>query len=541
MSDNTPQPAAAAPEPGKTPRPGRTVAVIDIGATSIRMKIAQIGEQGDITVLESLRRGVPLGKDTFTRGRIQQSTIRECVDVLKGFRQVMEEYGVTQPDQVQAIATSSVREAENRDTFLDRVYISTGISVRAIDEAEENRLTYTATQSVMEHEPLLKSGEALVVDVGGGSTELLLLQNGQVTYSNSYRLGSVRMRETLETHRAPTERVRTILGQHISRLVEQMARSVPVTKPALLVAMSGDARFAASQLCADWAGVPAARVDYKTLSALVEKLLPLTVDKLVTKYRISYQEAETIGPGLLVYLHLARAFKIDQLIIPKASIRDGLLKEMSLRGYWTPSFAEQVVHSAGALMRKYEVDEKHARHVADLCVRLFRELQPEHKLDARHELLLQVAALIHEVGGFISSRSHHKHSLYLILNSDLFGLTRHDTTLIALVARYHRRALPGPTHEEYMALDRDSRIAVSKMAAILRVADALDRNHVQQVGDLAFAREPDQFVISVRGIDDLTMERLAMKEKGNLFQEVYGIPVVLRESRATGGEGPDAG
>ena len=91
-----------------------------------------------------------------------------------------------------------------------------------------------------------------------------------------------------------------------------------------------------------------------------------------------------------------------------------------------------------------------------------------------------------------------------------------------------------------MALDRDSRIAVSKLAAILRVADALDRNHVQQVGDLTFSREPDQFVISVRGIDDLTMERLAMKEKGNLFQEVYGIPVVLRESRAPGGEAPDA-
>lgn len=524
----------------KVQRPGRTVAVIDIGATAIRMEIAQIGEQGDIAVLETLRRGVPLGKDTFVRGRIQQSTIRECVDVLKGFRHVMEEYGVTQPEQVQAIATSSVREAENRDTFLDRIYISTGISVRSIDEAEENRLTYTAAQSVMEHEPALKNGEALVVDVGGGSTELLLLQNGQVTFSNSYRLGSVRMRETLETHRAPTERVRTILGQHISRLVEQMAKSVPVTKPALLVAMSGDARFAAAQLCPDWATVPSVRVDYKTLSGLVEKLLPLTVDKLVSKYRISYQEAETLGPGLLVYLHLARAFKIDQLILPKASIRDGLLKEMSLRGYWTRSFAEQVVHSAGTLMRKYQVDEKHARHVADLCVRLFRELQPEHKLDPRHEILLEVAALIHEVGGFISSRSHHKHSLYLILNSDLFGLTRQDTTLIALVARYHRRALPGPSHEEYMALDRDSRIAVSKMAAILRVADALDRNHVQQVGDLSFAREPDQFVISVRGIDDLTMERLAMKEKGNLFEEVYGIPVVLRESRAPGAEGPDA-
>ena len=126
--------------------------------------------------------------------------------------------------------------------------------------------------------------------------------------------------------------------------------------------------------------------------------------------------------------------------------------------------------------------------------------------------------------------------MYLILNSDLFGLTRNDMTLIALVARYHRRAMPSPTHPEYTSLDRDNRIAVSKMAAILRVADAMDRNHVQQLSDLTFAREPGQFIITVRGVEDLTIERMAMKEKGAMFEEVYGIPVVLREERAqTGG------
>ena len=139
------------------------------------------------------------------------------MEILKGFRRVMEEYGITQPEQIRAVATSSVREAENRDTFLDRIYIATRINVRAIDEAEESRLTYMAAQSVVESEPDLKDGNVLVVDVGGGSTELLLVQEGQVTFSDSYRLGSLRMREMLETQRAPTERVRTILGQHIQR------------------------------------------------------------------------------------------------------------------------------------------------------------------------------------------------------------------------------------------------------------------------------------------------------------------------------------
>ena len=451
----------------------------------------------------------------------------------------MEEYGVTQPEQIRAVATSSVREAENRDTFLDRVYIGTRINVRAIDEAEESRLTYMAAQGVVESEPDLKDGNVLVVDVGGGSTEVLLVQKGQVTFSDSYRLGSLRMREMLDSQRAPSERVRTILGQHIQRMVEQISRNVPASDLTAMVAMSGDSRFVAAHLYPDWATARAARIDYKTFAGFVDKVLPLSAERIASKYHLSFQEAETVVPGLLVYVHLARAFKIDCIIIPKSSLRDGLLKEMTLAGFWTGSFARQVIHAALALGEKYRVDEKHSRHVADLCVKLFRELQPEHQLDKRHELLLEVAALLHEVGGFISSRSHHKHSMYLILNSDLFGLTRNDMTLIALVARYHRRAMPSPTHPEYISLDRDNRVAVSKLAAILRVADALDRNHMQRTRDFSFARELRRFVISVRNVEDLTIERMALMEKGAMFEEIYGIPIILQEERAQAEEPSD--
>lgn len=522
----------ARPGDAKAPEAQRLAAVIDIGATAIRMEIAEIGGDGTIRTLDALRRGVHLGADTFTRGHIQQTTIRECADVLTGFRRVLDEYGIRSPEQIRAVATSSVREADNRDTFLDRIYIATGINVRAIDEAEENRLTYLAAQTVIENQPELRDGDVLVADVGGGSTEILLVQKGYVSFSNSYRLGSVRMRETLETHRTPTERVRTILRQHIQRTVDQISQGVPVSTLAGLVAMSGDSRFAAAQICEDWASAPQARIDAKTFAAFTEKILPLTVEKVVSRYHISHQEAETVGPALLVYQVLARAFKAEQIIVPKASLRDGLLREMAFRTSWTRSFAAQVVHSALTLGDKYKTDRQHARQVADLAVRLFAELQPEHQMDQRFGLLLEVAALLHEVGGFISSRSHHKHSMYLILNSDIFGLTRDDMTLIALVARYHRRALPAPAHLEYQRLDRDNRIAVSKMAAILRVADALDRNHMQQVKDLGIERKKGELVITVPGVEDLTVERLALREKANLFNEVYGLSVVLKEERA---------
>ena len=506
----------------------KPVAVIDIGATAIRMRIAEIGTNGDVRALESLQHGVHLGKDTFTTGRIQTATVEQCVRILKGFRRLMTEYGVT---QVRAVATSAVREADNRDQFLDRLYMATEINVEAIEGAEENRLTYIAIQEALKKEACLKKGNALIVDLGGGSTELLLVQDGRVTFANSYRLGSLRIYETLEAYRAPANRIRAVLDKHIGRTVEQLHRSVPVKRAESLVAVSGDAQFAASLLSPAWANKRMDALEFKPFAALAEKIAVISIDDLVRQYRIPYQEAETLGPALLAYVQVARAFEVKNILVPKANLRDGLLEEMAAVGAWTEEFATQAVQSAASLAEKYQADRRHAEHVASLCVQLFRELQPEHQLDNRYELLLRISALLHEIGGFVSDRSHHKHSMYLILNSDLFGLSRKDTRLIALVARYHRRASPRPYHEEFQSLDRESRIAVAKMAAILRVADALERSHLQQLREMSFTREKGQFVITIRGAQDLTLERLALKEKGKMFEEVYGTPVVLRGSR----------
>jgi exopolyphosphatase / guanosine-5'-triphosphate,3'-diphosphate pyrophosphatase len=535
MSDEPSIPsAAAAPAAPATPHeasaPPRTVAVIDIGATAVRMEIAEISADGAIRTLDALRQPVHLGRDTFTLHRIQQSTIEECVKVLKGFRRVMEEYGVTEPGRIRAVATSSVREAQNREMFLDRIYMATRINVEAIEETEETRLTYLAVQHFLRQEPELARGDALVVEVGGGDTELLLMHDGYVAYANTYRLGTLRMQEHLGTRDASAQQSAAVLGKHIHLMTEQIRRSVPAGRIPHLIAVSGDARFAAAQLCRDWSERDLGRIDVKAFAGLARKIAPLGADALVKKYRIAFQEAETLGPSLQAYAQLAKAFGVEHIFVPKASLRQGLLQEVSSGGAWTADFQDQVVHSALALGAKYALDEKHGQQVADLSVRLFRELQPEHQLDARFELLLRLAALLHEIGLFVNTRSHHKHSMYVVLNSDLFGMSRHSMLLIALVARYHRRAMPQAYHEGYALLGRDDRLAVSKMAAILRIADALDRNHMQQVRELSFSREGSQFVIAIHDVEDLTLERLALKEKGTMFEEVYGMKIALRST-----------
>ena len=206
------------------------------------------------------------------------------------------------------------------------------------------------------------------------------------------------------------------------------------------------------------------------------------------------------------------------------NLRDGLLQEFSGRGIWTEDFNKQITRSATALGRKFGFDEAHAQHVADLSGMLFHALLDEHELDPRFELILYVAALLHEVGQFISRGSYHKHSMYIIRSSELFGLGETDLLLVSLVARYHRRASPSPNHEGYNSLNREQRIAVSKLAGLLRVADALDHSHSGRVSEVRCAIDKSTLVISVPHVDDLSLEQLALRQKGGCSRRSSACP-----------------
>ncbi len=509
----------------------RPVAVIDIGTTSIRMAIAEIDDNGGVRTLETLSQAVTLGKDAFTKGYIDKVTIEDCVRVLRSYCQKLEEYSISQPDQIRVVATSAVREADNRLAFLDRIYIATGIQVEPIDEAEVSRVAYHGIQPFLMAEPELASARTLVMEVGGGSTELLLIRNGNVAYSHTFRLGSLRLRKSLEDIHGPTGKVREMMSRQIGRMVGEIREHVPANGNVHLIAMGGDVRFAVANIDPDWDRVGLAKIPIGALEIFAESILKQSVDELVRKYHLSFPNAETVGPALLTYLELALTFELQNILVSNTNLRDGLLNEMALREAWTDDFRKQIIRSAVALGQKFSFDEKHARHVAELSHELFRQLADDHKLEPRYELILYVAALLHEIGLFISNTAYHKHSQYLIRNSELFGLAKNDLLLISLVARYHRRASPQSRHEGYVTLDRDHRVAVSKMAAILRLAASLDESRSQRINQLQCKRRSGQLVVSVSQVEDLSLEQLALRQSGSLFEEVFGLNVMLRNAR----------
>jgi exopolyphosphatase/guanosine-5'-triphosphate,3'-diphosphate pyrophosphatase len=520
-----PQTRANPPVISTTSRP---VAVVDIGSTSVRMAIAEIDPQGNVRTLEEVSQAVSLGKDTFTSQNISRRSIEECARVLKSYRRLMQEFGITRADQVRVVATSAVREASNRLAFIDRMYIATGLEVESLDEAEVNRITYMGIQPLLQSNPVLASVKTIVVEVGSGSTEVLVVRGGNVLFSNTYRLGSLRMLEQVDKFKTSHAKQRAIIETQIRRIVHQIFEHVDAGREIQMVAIGGDVRMAVKNI----EGVEQEKTLHKlptdALMDFARRIGQLREEELISRYSLSFSDTETLWPALMSYGLLAREFQCPMMFVADTNLRDGLLSDMAVRDAWTAEFRNQIIRSAINLGRKMDFDEAHARHVANLSRKLFADLADEHQLDQRMELILFLSAILHEIGMFLNARSHHKHAMYLIRNSELFGLSERDQLLVALVVRYHRRSSPQPDHEGYSTLERNDRVAVAKLAAILRLAIALDESRSQRISNIRCRREEDRLVILTHGVEDVSLEQLTVRQSGELFEEIFGMSVLLR-------------
>jgi exopolyphosphatase/guanosine-5'-triphosphate,3'-diphosphate pyrophosphatase len=250
----------------------------------------------------------------------------------------------------------------------------------------------------------------------------------------------------------------------------------------------------------------------------------------MSRFRLPAVEAETLVPALLIYRTLLAETGAHRVIVSEASLRAGMLLDLlEPKGRQVGrDFERQVLASAEAVGDRFRFDRPHGRHVAKLAARLFDELQDEHRLSTRERLLLQTAALLHDIGIYVSLRAHHRHSQYLLAASQIFGLSVDETAVVGNIARYHRRAMPQRSHLPYMELDRGDRLLVNKLAAILRVANALDAEHLQKVRDLRLVRTDKTWTLELDGTGDITMEQMAASARADMFVEVFGRQLVVR-------------
>lgn len=501
-----------------------------MGASAIRLVVAEIQPKQPVRILEEASRGIALGWDAFSSGVIRSETVDAALSALEGFKKILDSYGVV---QIRAVATSAVREARNGEMFLDRIRGRTGINFEIINEAEESRLVYLAVRQRFGNQPAFRGAWTLLVEVGGGSTDLTLLRRGRPNRSGVYALGAVRMRQQLNLNRQPPEMQVSLLKRYIANVTEEIRVDVPLDRVTHFVAIGGDIRFAASQL--KERETDESRVlTREEFMAFCDQIESMDEEAISDRFQLPAGEAESLVPALLVYRALLAETGARRVIVSDASLRAGVLLDMAEPGgrLGAADFERQVLASADALGVKYRYDRAHGKHVAMLATKLFDGLIEEHALGGRERLLLQVAALLHDIGVFISLRAHHKHSHYLLSASQIFGLTDTETAMVANIARYHRRGLPQRSHLPWVALDAQDRLIVSKLAAILRVANSLDAEHLQKVKDVQFRKRGEAWILELDGAGDLTMERMVAAARADMFTETYGRQLLIRQAGA---------
>jgi exopolyphosphatase/guanosine-5'-triphosphate,3'-diphosphate pyrophosphatase len=373
----------------------------------------------------------------------------------------------------------------------------------------------------------LMGRQTLITEVGGGSTMLTFLKNGQITASQGLGLGSIRLQEMLQPNASSWVQTSEVIRREIESILSPLESLMPLRAVKTFVALGSDARFAADQIGTPLSNPLFRKISRRRFHHFLEKLKTFPPEQLARQYDLPYSEAETLVPALLIYQELLNTTSAKDWIVSAVSMRDGLLIELSRRSIGRPeqAFRQEALQSAAALAEKYKVNLEHARRVAACAVCLFDALKAEHGLSDRYRLLLEIACLLHEIGMFVSARSYHKHTLYLILNSEIFGLSREEVQIVAHTARYHRRGTPKPTHVEYMSLPRENRLAVNKLAALLRLAKAMDLEDIRQIEQMTFHLQEDTLTIRVPGRSEQSLKTQSIGLGTDFFEDVYGLKI----------------
>jgi exopolyphosphatase / guanosine-5'-triphosphate,3'-diphosphate pyrophosphatase len=501
-------------------------AAIDIGSNAIRLRIVDV-EREDRDGLAfkevvSQRAAVRLGTEVFFTHELPVSAISQTCDTLKDFRKAMD---LARVDAYRATATSAVREAKNRALLVERAEREAGISLDIIEGVEEARLVRVAVARRLN----LVGETALLIDVGGGSSEFTLLQKGEHIASLSLPLGSVRLLETyLRDTKVPEKKRLNLVDEEIDRGISEVRRHTQNPKITALVGTGGNVDTLA-ELCPTEGLLPGERaIDVAKMGALVDELLTLSTEERKERYKLRADRADTIVPAARVFLRAAAKFKQTRILAPGVGLKEGILLDLVERHFGTGYDAretEAALEGCLRLGRRYQFDEAHGLLVSQFGALIFDALQKHHNLSPRKRVLLKAACILHDIGDYVRYDGHHKHSYYIIRNSDIVGLSRDERMVVANIARYHRRGPPDVAHEGFRSLSKEQRADVRALVAMVRVADALDREHLGSVRQIAPSVDQKTLRLNLEANQDYALEEWNVRAKSDLLREVFGLAV----------------
>lgn len=502
------------------------VASIDIGSNYLRIVIAQINICGRIDVLDELVKTTNIGKDTFSKGRIAVSTIRETCEILKGFAILMKEYKIK---NYKAVATSGIREAENREYIIEQIRLASGIRVKIINNAEERFYIYKDLRNNDTSEGSIVLKESIIVNITSGSIEVSTYENEKLKFTEYIKLGPLRLGEVLGDLETKTISFPKIMEEFIESKMYLLKSKIKEMTIKNFIGLGGELNTIL-KLCRsndkDF-------IKSEEIVRLYDDIYSKSNEQIVEYYKIPIKKAELLLPFVLILNYFLKITNAEGIYTPKATLRYGILDDILddlFSNERKNKSLDDIINSVWYIALKYGVDKKHGKQVEKISLSIFDQTKKLHKLGDRERLYLQVASILHDSGNYVSFSDHEIHSYNIIITQSIMGLSDSEIMLIANIVKYHTNELPNYNYGSYKKLNDEDKITVSKLTAILKIAESLDISHKQKITDINIVNSQDKLLLKIYSLKDTLLEKWNFMDSKEFFQEVMGIQLELKST-----------
>jgi exopolyphosphatase / guanosine-5'-triphosphate,3'-diphosphate pyrophosphatase len=508
------------------------IAAIDVGTNSFHLIIASVNSRGILRVISRDKEVVRLGSSGGDMKFLEADAINRGVQTLLHFSKLAK----FEEAEIRAVATSAVREALNRDAFLNKVKEATGINIEVVSGPEEGRLIYIGTIHAL---PILKQ-KALVMDIGGGSTETIIGKNGNIIYVHSEKIGAIR----LSCKFFPDQKISQSQIDNCRKYIEgewtPILDKIKKTGFDTFIGTSGtitNLAVIANSLKNE--SIPEILNGQKIHRKDIENALSRVIQPSTLKQRMSIPgidpvRADIIVGGALILEYAIKMLDIEKIILSSFSLREGIVFDtiQKKRDIFEYKHLSHLRYSTVyGLLSQYNMNKEHSEFVKKITLQIFDDLISLHNFDYDKRELLEAAALLHDIGYVVSLDSHHKHSYYILLNCIMPGFTNDEAEIIANIARYHRKSHPKKKHENFAKLTIEKQQIVRILASILRIAEGLDRRQLQVVNSVRCEYSPTDITIHIQPGSDRTKPEIELwgaERRKLLMEEIFGKKVTFK-------------
>lgn len=503
-------------------------AAINVGSSDISIKIYQITAKKSFKCVDRLTRIIEIGKDTYSIGYIGSDRINMVCDTLEDFKKKMKEYQV---NDYRAYATSAVREADNSELVLDTIRRRTGIVVRVLSNSEQRYMSFKgifANYSAF-HEVVSKN--TVFVDVGAGSVQVSLFDKTNLVITENIHIGAVRVRDYLSIVGARTGRLDRVISEYVESGITTFRNIYLNDKEIKNVIAVGEAVNSLKKIVPRLAQEGC--ISHERFDEIYDSLVDMSPEEISEEYGIPYERATLLLPSIIIYQSFLNNCKALDLYASDTDFCDGIVcsyMDEGSRTVFGHNFEDDIVASAYAIAKRYKCDRKHLDQTGSFALTLFDATKKLHGMGKTERLQLKIASILHDCGNFINMSNGAENSFYIIANTEIIGLSHKERMEIANIVKYNIIYMPEKA-KLLATLGECDYVTIAKLVAILRIANMLDKSHMQKIDGISVSIKERELIINVKTFQDVILETGLFADKADFFEYVYGIRPVLRVRR----------